>query len=201
METNYYSITCLILVNLFNSYFGDGLFEESLTAALGDRKANLIIKMTPPVVTTETLTNTSLRPVIEFMLLDSNTNTSFSHVTYFVTIEKDGKKLLSDWFHDHAEILRIQARPSNLSTIVIYGEQDPILNAYGGMSDSPVIATGPIFLQGGLYHFIVSIATVDFDRTMIPDNKQPIFDGYLNVGNIEIFRAIVGGNEIPVILS
>lgn len=75
---------------------------------------------------------------------------------------------------------------------------DPILNAYGGTSDSPVIATGPIFLQGGLYHFIVRIATVDFDRTMILDNKQPIFDGYLSVGNIENFRAIVGGNEIPV---
>jgi hypothetical protein len=177
---------------------GDGLFEESLTAALGDRKANLIIKMTPPVVTTETLTNASQRPVIEFMLLDSNTNASFSHVTYFVTIEKDGKKLLSDWFHDHAGVLRIQVRPSNLSSTVIYGEQDPILNAYAGTSDSPVIATGPIFLQGGLYHFTVRIATVDFDRTMLPDNKQPIFDGYLSVGNIENFRAMVGGNEIPV---
>lgn len=64
--------------------------------------------MTPPVVTTETLTSTSQKPVIEFMLFDSITNSSFSHVTYFVTIEKDGKKLLSDWFHDHAGILRIQ---------------------------------------------------------------------------------------------
>jgi hypothetical protein len=35
--------------------FGDGLFMEELSASFGDRKADLIIKMTPPVVTTETL--------------------------------------------------------------------------------------------------------------------------------------------------
>ena len=59
--------------------FGDGLFEENLSATFGDRKANLVIKMTPPVVTTETLTNKSQKPLIEFMLSDSM-NESFSHV-------------------------------------------------------------------------------------------------------------------------
>lgn len=81
---------------------------------------------------------------------------------------------------------------------MIYGEHDPILNAYSGTYDSPVIATGPIFLEGGLYHFIVRIATVDFDRTMLPDNKQPIFDGYLSVGHIENYEAIVDGNVVPI---
>jgi hypothetical protein len=181
--------------------FGDGLFEENLSATFGDRKANLVIKMTPPVVTTETLTNKTQKPLIEFMLSDSNTNESFSHVTYFITIEKEGKKLLSDWFHDHAGILRIQMKPSNVSQVVVYGEQDPILNAYTGTSDSPVIAAGPIFLEGGLYHFIVRIATVDFDRTMLPDDNQPIFDGYLSVGNIENYEAVIGGKVTPIKLT
>ena len=35
--------------------FGDGLFMEELSASFGNRKADLLIKMTPPVVTTETL--------------------------------------------------------------------------------------------------------------------------------------------------
>jgi hypothetical protein len=52
--------------------FGDGLFEENLSGSFGDRKANLVIKMTPPVVTTETVANVSQKPVIEFMLFDSN---------------------------------------------------------------------------------------------------------------------------------
>jgi hypothetical protein len=202
------SLISLILIVVFSAcsisltpVFGDGLFEENLSATFGDRKANLLIKMTPPVVTTETLTNKTQKPLIEFMLSDSNTNKSFSHVTYFITIEKEGKKLLSDWFHDHAGILRIQMKPSNVSQVVVYGEQDPIMNAYSGTSDSPVIAAGPIFLEGGLYHFIVRIATVDFDRTMLPDDKQPIFDGYLSVGNIENYEAVVGGKETPIKLT
>jgi hypothetical protein len=69
---------------------------------------------------------------------------------------------------------------------------NPILNAYGGTADSPVIAAGPIFLEGGLYHFIVRIATVDYDRTMLPDDNQPVFDGYLSVGNVENYTAAVG---------
>ena len=48
--------------------------------------------MTPPVITTETLMNKTQKPLIEFQLFDSTTNKSFSHVTYFITIEKAGKK-------------------------------------------------------------------------------------------------------------
>lgn len=102
------------------------------------------------------------------------------------------------WFHDHAGNLRIQMKPSNVSQVVVYGEQDPILNAYGGTADSPVIAAGPIFLEGGLYHFIVRIATVDYDRTMLPDDKQPVFDGYLSIGNVENYNATVGGKDTQI---
>lgn len=198
----------LILIFVFSVFttsltpvFGDGLFEETLSASFGDRKANLAIKMTPPVVTTETLTNKTQSPVIEFVLSDSNTNKSFTHVTYFITIEKEGKRLVSDWFHDHAGILRIQIKPSNMSQVVVYGEQDPILNAYSGTYDSPVVASGPIFLEGGLYHFIVRIVTVDYDRTILPNDEQPLFDGYLSIGNIDNYVAIIDGKETPIKLT
>ena len=36
----------------FSKVFGDGLFMEQLSGSLGDRKADLLIKMSPPVVTT-----------------------------------------------------------------------------------------------------------------------------------------------------
>jgi hypothetical protein len=62
--------------------FGDGLFMEELSASFGDRKADLIIKMTPPVVTTETL-NLDQKPVIQFKLYDPTTNEGYKHVTYF----------------------------------------------------------------------------------------------------------------------
>lgn len=191
-------LTSFILPTLSAPVRGDGLFQEQLSASLGTRKADLLIKMSPPVVTTETLKNLSQKPVIQFRLFDSNTNQSFKHVTYLITIEKEGKTLLTNWFHDHNGDLRIQMSPRNTSQITVYGEQDPILNAYTGTQDSPVIAAGPIFVQGGLYHFIVRIATIDFDRTLIPDDKQPVYDGYLSVGNTENYNALINGTQIPI---
>src|SRR5919108_1889627 len=93
--------------------FGDGLFQEQLSASFGNRKADLIIKMMPPVVTTETLKNANQKPIIQFKLYDPSTKEGYKHVTYFITIEKDGKKLLSDWFHDHKGYLKIDMKPSN----------------------------------------------------------------------------------------
>jgi len=176
---------------------GDGLTQEQLTASLGNRKADLLIKMIPPVVTTETLQN-GQKPVVEFRLFDSNTNKSFSHVTYYIIIEKDGKRLLADLFHDHNGDLRIQINPSNLSQVSISGQQDPLLGAYIGTSDSPVIASGPIFINGGLYHFIVRIATVDSDSTLLPDNQEPIYDSWLSIGNTVNQQIDLNGKQIPI---
>jgi len=53
--------------------FGDGLTQEELTGSLGNRKADLLIRMIPSVVTTETL-QSGEKPIVEFRLFDSNTN-------------------------------------------------------------------------------------------------------------------------------
>lgn len=50
--------------------FGDGLFMEELSASFGYRKADLIIKMTPPLVTTETLEKQNQKPIVQFKLYD-----------------------------------------------------------------------------------------------------------------------------------
>ena len=110
----------------------DGLFQEQLSASFGERTADLIIKMMPPVVTTEALQNQSQKPIIQFKLYDPTTKEGFKHVTYYITIEKDGKKLLSDWFHDHKGDLKIEMKPSNTENIAVYGEPDPILQAFSG---------------------------------------------------------------------
>ena len=162
-------IPWMIVINPFigmivsmNSAFGDGLTQEQLSASLGDRKADLLIKMTPAVVTTETLQN-GQKPIVEFRLFDSNTNESFTHVTYYIILEKDGKKLLSDIFHDHNGDLKIQMNPNSSGNISITGDRTPLLDLWIGTPTNPVIISGPIFLSGGLYHFIVRIETVDSD--------------------------------------
>jgi hypothetical protein len=179
--------------------FGDGLFMEELSASFGDRKADLIIKMTPPVVTTETLKSQNQKPIIQFKLYDPTTKEGYKHVTYYITIEKDGKKLLSDWFHDHKGDLKIEMKPSNAEQIAVYGEPDPILQAFTGTENSPVVATGPIFSEGGLYHFIVRITTIDYDRSFIPDDKQPIYDGWLSVGStLNQQVSLSDGEQVPI---
>ena len=161
--------------------FGDGLFMEELSASMGGRDISLLIKMSPPVVTTETLKG-GQTPLIQFRLSDTATNETLKHVTYLIEIEKSGKRLLLDTFHSHTGNLGIKMRPSSAEQITINGEQDPILAAYTGDMEHPVSATGPIFAEGGLYHFIVTIETLDFDRTFLPTDKQPVYEGWLSVG-------------------
>lgn len=177
--------------------FGDGLFMEELSASMAGRDLSLLIKMSPPVVTTETL-KSGQTPLIQFRLSDMATNETMKHVTYLIEIEKNGKRLLLDTFHSHTGNLGILMRPSNAEHITINGEQDPILAAYTGDMEHPVSATGPIFGEGGLYHFIVTIETLDFDRTFLPQDKQPVFEGWLSVGYTLDKDIQINGASYPI---
>jgi len=181
----------------FIPIFGDGLFQEQLSASTAGRDLSLLIKMSPPVVTTETLKGGE-NPLIQFRLSDTATNETMKHVTYLIEIEKSGKRLLLDTFHSHTGNLGIQMRPSNADHITINGEQDPILLAYTGDMEHPVSATGPIFAEGGLYHFIVTIETIDFDRTFLPTDKQPVYEGWLSVGYTMDKNLQVNGTSFPI---
>ena len=177
--------------------FGDGLFMEELSASTAGRDLSLLIKMSPPVVTTETLKG-GQTPLIQFRLSDMATNETMKHVTYLIEIEKNDKRLLLDTFHSHTGNLGIKMRPSVAEHITINGEQDPILAAYTGDMDHPVSATGPIFAEGGLYHFIVTIETIDFDRTFLPTDKQPVYEGWLSVGYTMDKNLQVNGTSFPI---
>jgi hypothetical protein len=182
---------------IFTPVFGDGLFQEELSASMAGRDISLLIKMSPPVVTTETL-KSGQNPLIQFRLSDSATNETIKHVTYLIEIQKKGKTLLLDTFHSHTGNLGIKMKPSNADHITINGQQDPILLSYTGDIQHPVSATGPIFSEGGLYHFIVTIETIDFDRTFIPVDKQPIYEGWLSVGYTIDKDIDINGTSYPI---
>src|SRR5437762_50496 len=76
--------------------FSDGLFQDQLSASVGERKVGLFIKMTPPVVTTETLKK-GQKPTIEFRVFNSNNNGTYFHVTYKISIQKGNQTLLNQW--------------------------------------------------------------------------------------------------------
>jgi hypothetical protein len=194
-----FTILSLLLANIFTYIptFGDGLFMEELSASTAGRDLSLLIKMSPPVVTTETLKG-GQTPLIQFRLSDSATNETIKHVTYLIEIEKSGKRLLLDTFHSHTGNLGIQMRPSSVDHITINGDQDPILATYTGDMEHPVSATGPIFAEGGLYHFIVTIETIDFDTTFLPIDKQPVYEGWLSVGYSIDKDLEINGTAYPV---
>jgi hypothetical protein len=177
--------------------FGDGLFQEELSASMAGRELSLFIKMSPPVVTTDTL-KSGQTPLIQFRLSDTANNDTINHVTYLIEIEKNGKRLLLDTFHSHTGNLGIQMRPSSADHITINGEQDPILLSYTGDMEHPVYATGPIFAEGGLYHFIVTIETLDFDRTFILTDNQPVYEGWLSVGYTLDKDLEINGTAYPI---
>jgi hypothetical protein len=81
--------------------YGDGLTAENLPpATVGDREASLFVKISPPILTTESKENAFL----QFRLYDERDNQTIKFVTYEIAIRKasapqDSKPLLRDFFH------------------------------------------------------------------------------------------------------
>jgi hypothetical protein len=199
------SITLILLSaitrsSITNLAFADGLTQEQISASLGNRQSNLLIKMNPSVVTTETLQTKHEKPIIEFRLFDSGTNKSFNHVNYDISIlDKDNKQLLSNWFHSHYGTLGIEIVPINSTDgVKIDGEQEPLIGSYVGTLVNPVIAEGPIFLKGGLYHFKVRIGTIDCDTCVLPANQQHVYDSWLSIGSTLNRQINVEGKQVPI---
>ena len=153
--------------------------------------------MTPPVITTETLKK-GQKPTIEFRVFNSNNNGTYHHVTYQIIIQKDKETLLNEWFHHHYGDLKLEIIPKNSTTTKIYAQKDPILDIYTGTLDTPVLVEGPIFLDGGLYHFKVKIATLDQDTQVLPDNQQMLYQDSLSVGEVENKTIPIRDKTIPV---
>ena len=124
--------------------YGDGLFQDQISASVGERKVSLFIKMTPPVITTETLKK-GQKPTIEFRVFNSNNNGTYHHVTYQIIIQKDKETLLNQWFHHHYGDLKLEIIPRDSATTNIYAQKDPILDICTGTLDTPVLVEGPIF--------------------------------------------------------
>lgn len=179
-------IFSLVLSSTFIlSAFGNGFSAEDLPpASVGDRQVSLFVQMSPPVLTLEN----QQQPTITLRLYDKITNQNIAHVTYFVKLEKNGNVLLTDWFHDHEGDLQIQVRPKQADRTVIYGEKEPILEGWMQRGAVPVVAEGPIFLEGGLYHFIVEIFTIDTDKTIFAQKDVLKYEAWVSVADVTSYQ-------------
>ena len=180
----------------YQKAYADGLTQENLPpATVGNRQASLFVKVSPPILVS---TSTNKQDTyMQFRLFDANNNQTIQHVTYDISVFRGAsgssasssssssadKPLLRDFFHAHNGLLTLKIQPAQ-GPITIYGEQDPILNAWVADPGGTINIRGPLLLQGGLYHFHVEIFTIDNDRSLFMPEQAPKFDSYLSVGDV-----------------
>lgn len=136
--------------------------HEPPTAVVGNRTLTVSLSIDP-------MTGGASEYSGRLKLVDVNTNSTVPHVTYFVTISKEGKVLMKEWFHDHEGDLPFKIKPKGVSKITVYGEQEPTLNGYMKRGNNPVVIEGPLLMTDGIYNFTIEIFSIDNDKTILND--------------------------------
>lgn len=167
--------------------FADGLTQENLPpASIGNRAASLFVKVNPTILTTATRQDAYM----QFRLFDANTNNTIQHTSYLITVTKgiagtgpNEKPLMRDLFHSHTGLLTLKIIPQS-GPLTILASQDPFQNAWVADPGGNIDIKGPIFLDGGLYHFHVEIFGIDNDKNIFIPSDAPKFDSWLSVGDV-----------------
>jgi hypothetical protein len=166
--------------------YGDGLTAENLPpATIGDRKASLFVKISPPVLTTGSQQNAFL----QFRLFDERNNQTIKFVTYEISIRKantppESRPLMRDFFQAPNGLLTIKVEPTESGPIQLLGDRDPFLGALVADPGGTVNIRGPILTDGGLYHIEVRIFGIDNVRNIFKPEDAPKYDSYLSIGDV-----------------
>jgi hypothetical protein len=177
-----FSISLIIFLQVPSYVFGDGFTMENLPpASVGDRDASLFIKISPPILTKDTVGDKFL----ELRLFDAKTGTTIQHTSFFVTVDKNGELLMRDLFHTHSGNLtiKIQSEPLKVNDVVVYGDQEPFQGGWTSINDQ-ITVKAPILLEAGLYHFEIEIFGIDNDKNIFVQTAAPKFNSWLSVGDI-----------------
>lgn len=164
--------------------FADGLTSETFTATLGGRNAELLVKVNPPVLTDATQEDAYML----FRLYDANNNQTMKYTTFFISVEKgiggDAVTVMRPTlFHTESGLLRLKVQPAE-GDLQIFGTQEQFLSAWVADPGGTVNIRGPVFLEGGIYHFRIEIFGVDNIRNIFADADIPKFDSWLSVGDV-----------------
>jgi hypothetical protein len=182
-----FSIQLIILFSIFNflflnplqEAFSDGLAQENLPpVSVGDREASLFTRINPPILTSDTKEN----PFVELRLIDAKTDETIKFVSYFITVEKDGQLLMRDLFHSSQGPLKLKINPTPSETVNVSGSTEPFLGGWTNQTGEITI-NGPLFFEGGLYHFTIEIFGIDSPRNNFTPPDAPRFDSWLSVGD------------------
>ena len=194
-----YFIAFVLILLVPSQAFGDGLTQENLPpASVGDREASLFIKISPPILTKDTIEDTYL----ELRLFDANTGKTIQHTSFFVTVDKEGELLMRNLFHTHSGDLTIKIQPTDLklNDVVVYGDHEPFQGGWTSTNDQ-ISVKAPILLDSGLYHFAIEIFGIDNDRNIFIPSEAPKFDSWLSVGDIFNTQITSGGKNHDISIT
>jgi hypothetical protein len=139
-------------------------------ASIGDRNISLDFKTLPNFV------RTSQDAEMKIGFVDEKAKKSVNHVTFRMDISKDGKNLLSEFFHSHEGTVNLLFR-DNIKSVsppnyTVGATSDVLTNAWIADPGSPIIVRGgEIFSQLGTYKAVIEVTTMENDKTDLP---QPI---------------------------
>ena len=139
-------------------------------ANIGDRKISLNFGSQPdPVIVGQ-------NAEMQISFFDENAKKNISHVTFRMDISKDGKHILSEFFHSHQGELKLSIKDTSKATspsnYTVGASSDMLTNAWIADPGSPIIIRGgEVFSQPGTYKAIIELTTMDNDKTDLP---QPI---------------------------
>jgi hypothetical protein len=172
------STTCyyggiLIVIIVSSSYFSiiPHAFAQHMmmppAANIGDRKVALNFQTEPAVI------KSGQNLLMKVAFLDQNTKQSIKHVTVRMDVisNKDGKHVISEFFHAHDGNINVDFKPSSAPRYGVSGNMDDLTNAWVADPGNPIIVNGPVFSQPGNYSIILDVTTIDNDKTDLP---QPL---------------------------
>jgi predicted secreted protein with PEFG-CTERM motif len=161
--------------------YGDGFTQENVQANIGNRVITAFIKLSPPIITSDT----SGDKFIELRFFDANTNTTINNVAFFINVTKQDKILMHDLFYTHSGFMIIKLQPGNCPQAIctVYGDQNPTLGGWMSQTDE-ITVLSPILTEGGLYHLNMAILALDYANTLVDQSNPPKFDSYLSVGDV-----------------
>lgn len=136
-------------------------------ANIGDRKVTLNFQTEPAVI------KSGQNVLMKVAFVDQNTKQSIKHVTVRMDVisNKDGKHILSEFFHAHDGNINVDFRLSSTTRYAVSGNMDDLTNAWVADPGSPIIVNGQVFSQPGDYKIILEATTIDNDKT---DLSQPL---------------------------
>ncbi len=112
-------------------------------ATLGDRNIKMSFIVEP------TILSSGQNAQIKMSLTDEKTGKKVEHVTYRMTLSKDGQMKMSDFFHSHIGNLTIASKNNNSPETSVEGTFDVLTNAVIPDPSGTIGIVGPTFSESG----------------------------------------------------